>query len=70
VKTESQPIAIGNVLGYLTGCFTVPETVGRTLDIGGPDVVSYLDLMRIMAEERGLPRRLILSVPVLTPRLS
>jgi uncharacterized protein YbjT (DUF2867 family) len=70
VKTESQPIAIGNVLTYLTSCLSVPETVGRTLDIGGPDVVSYLDLMRIMAEERGLPRRFVLPLPVLTPRLS
>jgi uncharacterized protein YbjT (DUF2867 family) len=70
VKTESQPIAIGNVLAYLTECLSVPATVGRTLDIGGPDIVSYVELMRIMAEERGLPRRLIVPVPVLTPRLS
>jgi hypothetical protein len=48
----------------------VPATIGRTLDIGGPEVVTYLDLMRIMAEERGLRRRLVLPVPVLTPRLS
>jgi uncharacterized protein DUF2867 len=51
-------------------CLAVPATVGRTLDIGGPDVVSYLELMRIMAEERGLRRRLVIPVPVLTPRLS
>ena len=70
VKTESQPIAIGNVLAYLMDCLRVPETVGKTLDIGGPDIVSYQTLMRIMAEERGLPRRLVLPVPVLTPRLS
>ena len=70
VKTESQPIAIGNVLAYLVDCLRVPETVGQTLDIGGPDIVSYQMLMRIMAEERGLPRRLVLPVPVLTPRLS
>jgi len=70
VATESQPIAIRNVLGYLLMCLTTPETTGRTLDIGGPDVMSYLDLMRIMAEERGLPKRVILPVPVLTPRLS
>ena len=70
VKTVSQPIAIGNVLTYLVACLSVPATVGRTLDIGGPDVVSYLELMRLMAEERGLRRRLVISVPLLTPRLS
>lgn len=70
VRTRSQPIAIGNVLGYLVACLSVPATVGRTLDIGGPEVVSYLELMRIMADERGLRRRLVIPVPVLTPRLS
>jgi len=70
VTTESQPIAVGNVLAYLVDCLRVPETVGQTLDIGGPDIVSYQSLMRIMAEERGLPRRLVIPVPVLTPRLS
>jgi len=70
VTTESQPIAVGNVLGYLVDCLRVPATVGRTLDIGGSDIVSYQTLMRVMAEERGLPRRLVIPVPVLTPRLS
>jgi uncharacterized protein YbjT (DUF2867 family)/uncharacterized protein YndB with AHSA1/START domain len=70
VSTESQPIAVRNVLQYLVGCLEVPATAGRTLDIGGPDVLSYRELMRIMAEERGLRRRYVLPVPVLTPRLS
>ena len=70
VKTRSQPIAISNVLIYLVACLSVPATVGRTLDIGGPEVVSYLELMRVMAEERGLRRRLVIPVPVLTPHLS
>lgn len=70
VSTPSQPIAIGNVLTYLVACLAASATIGRTLDIGGPDVVTYLDLMRIMAEERGLRRRLVVQVPVLTPRLS
>jgi hypothetical protein len=70
VKTESQPIAVANVLGYLVDCLQVPETVGRTFDIGGSDIVSYQTLMQIMAEERGLPRRLVIPVPVLTPHLS
>jgi uncharacterized protein YbjT (DUF2867 family) len=70
VRTECQPIAIRNVLRYLIDCLARPETAGRALDIGGPEVLSYAAIMRIMAEERGLPRRLILPVPVLTPKLS
>lgn len=70
VSTECQPIAIRNVLGYLVDCLRVPETAGRTLDIGGADVLTYRELMQTMARERGLPRRLIVPVPVLTPRLS
>ena len=70
VKTRCQPIAIANVLTYLVACLSVPATTGRTLDIGGSDVVSYLSLMRTMAEERGLRPRLVVPVPVLTPHLS
>ena len=70
VTTESQPIAVRNVVQYLVDCLAVAETAGRTLDIGGPDVLSYRELMRIMAEERGLRRRYVIPVPVLTPRLS
>ena len=70
VSTESQPIAVRNVVQYLVDCLGVPETSGQTLDIGGPDVLSYRELMRIMAEERGLRRRYVIPVPVLTPRLS
>ena len=70
VDTECQPIPIRNVLAYLTGCLKAPETAGGTFDIGGPEIVTYRRLMRIYAEEAMLPRRLILSVPVLTPRLS
>jgi uncharacterized protein YbjT (DUF2867 family) len=70
VRTESQPIAIRNVLHYLVSCLEVPETAGKTLDIGGPEIISYRDLMQVMANARGLRKRLILPVPVLTPRLS
>ncbi len=70
VATRSQPIAVRNVLHYLMACLDVPETTGRTLDIGGPDVLSYRALMRIMAAARGLRARIVLPVPVLTPRLS
>lgn len=70
VRTECQPIAVRDALHYLVACLDVPETIGRTLDIGGPEVASYDRIMRIMAEERGLRPRLVLPVPVLTPRLS
>jgi uncharacterized protein YbjT (DUF2867 family) len=70
VRTECQPIAVRNVLHYLVQCLETPETIGRTLDIGGPEVLTYRRIMEIMAEVRGLPRRFIIPVPVLTPRLS
>ena len=70
VKTECQPIAIADVLHWLVRCLEVPETAGRPLEIGGPDVLPYQQLMRIMAEELHLPPRLIVPLPVLTPRLS
>jgi uncharacterized protein YbjT (DUF2867 family) len=70
VATQCQPIAVRNVLRYLVSCLDVDQTRGRTLDIGGPDVLSYREIMGIMAEERGLRRRLVIPVPVLTPRLS
>ena len=70
VRTESQPISVRNVLYDLVQCLAVPDTTGKILEIGGPDIVSYETLLRIMAEERGLRRRIIIPVPVLTPSLS
>lgn len=70
VSTPCQPISIKDILGYLHGCLASPETIGETFDIGGSEVLSYRDLIRIYAEEAGLMRRIIISVPVLTPKLS
>jgi uncharacterized protein YbjT (DUF2867 family) len=70
VSTECQPIAVRNVLTYLISAMETPETAGRVLDIGGPDVLSYRRIMQVTAEALEVPRRLILPVPVLTPRLS
>ncbi len=70
VKTESQPVAIADVLHWMVRCLSVPETAGRTLEIGGQDVLPYRELMRIMADELGLRKRVIIPLPVLTPRLS
>ncbi len=70
VRSLNQPIAISNVIGYLVGCLEREETAGASFDIGGPDRIPYEELFRIYAEEAGLRRRLILPVPVLSPRLS
>ena len=70
VQTESQPVAIADVLHWLVECLRVPQTAGRDLEIGGPDVLSYRRLMQIVAEELQLRARWIIGVPVLTPRLS
>lgn len=70
VHTRCQPIAISNVLGYLLGCLENPATSGLTLDIGGPDVVTYGELFRIYARAAGIRAPLILPVPLLTPGLS
>jgi len=70
VRTRCQPIAISNVLGYLLGCLENPATTGLTLDIGGPDVITYEDLFRCYALAAGIRPPLVLPVPFLTPRLS
>ncbi len=70
VSTRCQPIAIRDVLQYLVGVLDDPSDTNRVFDIGGPDVLTYADMMRTYAEVAGLPRRLILPVPVLSPRLS
>jgi len=68
VRTLCQPIAIRDVLEYLTGAVGHPERSG-VVEIGGPDVLSYAEMMRTYARLRGM-RRLMIPVPVLTPRLS
>lgn len=69
VMTRCQPIAIRNVLGYLTGVLEHKRTAGETYDIGGPEVMSYRKLLESYCEVRGL-RRLFISTRLLTPRLS
>ncbi|WP_280251312.1 SDR family oxidoreductase [Nocardia abscessus] len=70
VRNRIQPIAVRDVLYYLTEAATLPEGAGGAFDIGGPDVLTYLQMMRGYAEVAQLPRRLIVPVPVLTPWLS
>ncbi|WP_174184002.1 SDR family oxidoreductase [Nocardia barduliensis] len=70
VRNRIQPIAVRDVLYYLTEAATLPDGAGGAFDIGGPDVLTYLEMMRGYAEVAQLPRRLIVPVPVLTPWLS
>ena len=70
VHSRIQPIAIRDVLRYLVGCATLPADVHRCFDIGGPDVMTYLEMMQRFAAVAGLSRRRILPVPVLSPGLS
>ena len=69
-ENRVQPIAIRDVLRYLVGCATLPPDVDRAFDIGGPDVLTYVEMMQRYARVAGLPRRLIVPVPVLSPWLS
>lgn len=69
VSTRCQPIAVDDVIAYLGGCLTDERTAGGTFDIGGPDVVTYREMMERFARILG-KRLYILPVPVLTPRLS
>src|SRR3954468_15788461 len=70
VHSRIQPIAVRDVLRYLVGCATLPPDLHRCFDIGGPDVMTYLEMMQRFAAVAGLPRRRILPVPVLSPGLS
>jgi len=70
VETRIQPIAIRDVLEYLIGCLLNPETAGQEFDIGGPEIFTYVEMMQKYAEARGLAKRFIVRVPVLTPMLS
>ncbi len=69
VEVEAQPIAIYDLLAYLVAALDVPLQASRVFEIGGADRVSYGDLMREYARQRGLHRAMI-RVPLLTPRLS
>jgi uncharacterized protein YbjT (DUF2867 family) len=69
VAIEAQPIAIEDLLAYLVAAIGLPAGPSQVYEIGGPDVVSYGDIMREYARQRGL-RRLMIPVPLLTPHLS
>lgn len=70
LNNRIQPIAIRDVLRYLVGAADLPPPINRTFDIGGPDVLSYGEMMHGYAHVAGLPPRVIRTVPVLTPKLA
>jgi uncharacterized protein YbjT (DUF2867 family) len=69
LNTKHQSIAIRNVIQYLTGVLNNRETFNKSFDIGGPDILSYKEMLLQFAEVRNL-KRYIYTVPVMTPRLS
>ncbi len=70
VNVRIQPIAVRDVLRYLVGAASIDPSVSGVFDIGGPEIFTYKEMMQQYAEAAGLPRRIIIPVPVLTPRLS
>ncbi len=69
VRTRCQPIAIDDVIAYLVGVLDAPETVGETFEIGGPEVLTYQEMLRRTAEIAGRTVYIV-PVPILTPTLS
>jgi uncharacterized protein YbjT (DUF2867 family) len=69
LATRCQPIGIRNVLQYLSGVMLNPATFNRSFDIGGPDILTYKEMLLRFAKVRKLKRRIVI-MPVMTPRLS
>jgi len=70
IDTRIQPIAVKDVLAYLTGCLLNPATAGKKFDIGGPDVLTYREMIQQYTEAVGISRRIIFRAPVLSPHLA
>ncbi|MEV7606419.1 SDR family oxidoreductase [Paenarthrobacter sp. NPDC089322] len=70
VKNRIEAIAVRDVLHYLVAAATLPDRLNRTFDIGSRDVLKYKDMMNEYALERGLPRRLVIALPVPAPKLA
>ena len=67
VRTRCQPIAVSDVLEILRGAVEDEATESRVVEAGGPDVLTYGDMMRVYAEEAGLRRRILIPIPMLNP---
>jgi uncharacterized protein YbjT (DUF2867 family) len=70
LRNRTQPIAIDDVLEYLAQAAERPEAAGKEIQIGGPDVMTYAEVLDLMAEVLDKPRRPKIPFPLLTPRLS
>jgi uncharacterized protein YbjT (DUF2867 family) len=70
LNNRIQPIAIRDVLRYLVGAATIDQSITKDFDIGGPEVFTYKEMMMRYAEVAGLRRRIIIPLPVLTPKLA
>jgi uncharacterized protein YbjT (DUF2867 family) len=70
VDSRVQPIAVEDVLRYLVGALDLPAGTNRRFDVGGPDVLTYREMMQRYARVAGLGRRYVVPVPVLSPWLS
>ncbi|MDZ7689111.1 MAG: NAD(P)H-binding protein [Halobacteriales archaeon] len=71
VRTPCQPIAVDDAVAYLVGVLDAPETAGETYEIGGPEVLSYEEMMRRTARAMGYEHRpIVVRVPVLSPEIS
>jgi uncharacterized protein YbjT (DUF2867 family) len=69
VNTRTQPIAIDDVVRYLAGVLELPSAAGRAFDIGGPEILQYITMLRRVAAVERRPL-VVLPVPLLSPRLS
>lgn len=70
LRNRLQPIAVDDVVHYLLGAATLDGDVNRTFDVGGPEVLSYAELMQRFATVTGRSKRVIVTVPLLTPELA
>ncbi len=70
IETECQPIFVDDVVEYLVGVLETPDTAGKTFEIGGPDVLTYREMLEAAAEELVGRRPYIVPTPVLSPRIS
>ncbi|MBP6043170.1 MAG: SDR family oxidoreductase [Rhodoluna sp.] len=70
VLNQIQPIAIRDVLRYLVGAAAIDKKINGAFDVAGPDLFTYAEMMQQYAEAAGLRRRIIIPIPVLTPKLS
>jgi hypothetical protein len=70
VSNRTQPIAIGDVLYYLSQAGSLKKPINGIFDIGGPNILTYSDLFKAFAKSSGLPKRWIIRLPLPTPRLA